>query len=228
VSPYETELGDVIFVVDYVLDRSGLVELVDGRISVLQTKKVAASAKIMLHQHYLMRYWPPILWDSRQWIITGNPDLFSFYLFFLPPKNQDCTATISSLFADELLGISRHDLEARVSAWSAVRPHRNSPSKNLDIQEPLVTHESGRKCEYASNLFGLKRLLRSGLLHDIGSPQMRLRRLVRDKFVHDLPMHSEAITMLDGVNQTYSKNSAERKTHVLRVTVTAKTETRKG
>jgi len=227
ISPYETELGDVIFVVDYVIDRLGLVELLDGRISILQTKKAAASrAMIMFHQHYLMRYWPSILWDSRQWEIAVNPDLFSFYLFFLPPKNRDCTATISSLFADELLGISRHDLEARVNAWSAMRPHPTPPSKNLDIYEPLITCGSGAKC--ACNLFGLKHLLWNGLLHEIGSSQMRLRRLVRDRFVNDLPMHSEALTMLDGANVTYSKNSTERKTHVLRITVTAKTEIRKA
>ena len=139
---FETEYGDLAFIVDYWLENS----LLSRRISILQTKKEKKKDQvdIKLHQQYLMQFWPSVeisqmVGAPRKFSFIGvHPDEFSFYHFILSEHRNTvyCSSICSAPFVGSALGITRPVVEESLANWCAqkkIKPHTPPPSLMLPM-----------------------------------------------------------------------------------------------
>jgi len=155
---YETEFGDLAFIVDYWLER----RLLSRRISILQSKKEKNLDKvnIELHQQYLMQFWPDVeftqgLGSRARYSFHGaKPDEFSFYHFILGKhKNPIYSSSICSApFIGPAIGADRAAIEKSLIDWFDQRkgkPKLKPPSRTLSLPlEPGEIYRHGKYYEW--------------------------------------------------------------------------------
>ena len=122
---YETEYGDLAFIVDYWF--AG--KLLSSKISILQSKKEKSKDKvdIPLHQHYLMEFWPDVEFTLKSKpnlplkfsFPDVRPDEFSFYHFILNHgANRFYSSSVCSApFVGLALGTTRQSIEKHLVSW---------------------------------------------------------------------------------------------------------------
>lgn len=114
---FKTELGDILIVVEYILEGSPLAR----KVSILQTKKEtqANRTQIPLHQLYLMQYWPSLFFGKPFKFENVFPEEFSFYHFVLNKSNHPSySSTVSSApFVGAQIGRNKSRLEGELRNW---------------------------------------------------------------------------------------------------------------
>lgn len=141
---YETEYGDLAFIVDYLFKG----KLVSSKISILQSKKEKSKDKvdIPLHQHYLMEFWPDVEFTPKSKpnlplkfnFPNVSPDEFSFYHFILNyGANLFYSSSVCSApFVGLALGTTRQSIEKPLVSWcnrKRTNPHLKPPSRTLSM-----------------------------------------------------------------------------------------------
>lgn len=156
---YETEFGDLAFIVDYWLEN----QLLSRRISILQSKKEMAAdkVKIELHQQYLMQFWPDLEFTqgtglpARRFCFQGvRPDEFSFYHFILSEHGNPTysSSVCSAPFIGPAIGTDRVAIEKSLMDWVDKRktePKTGPPSRILSLPlEPGRIYKHGKCYEW--------------------------------------------------------------------------------
>lgn len=156
---YETEFGDLAFIVDYWLEN----ELLSRKISLLQSKKEMATdkVKIELHQQYLMQFWPDLEFTqgttlpAQRFRFQGaSPDEFSFYHFILSEhRNPTYSSGVCSVpFIGPAIGTDRATIEKSLRDWVDKRktePKTGPPSRILSLPlEPGRIYKHGESYEW--------------------------------------------------------------------------------
>jgi hypothetical protein len=113
----ETELGDLIVAVDYILDDpytpNNSRKIVEGTCSMIQTKKESYAKKgLSARQLYLMTQWPEFRYKKHYWKFALFSDISSFYLFVLEPTSQQKqkSSVLSTPMLVRLLGVNKSNL----------------------------------------------------------------------------------------------------------------------
>lgn len=121
--PIETELGDLIILVDHILDmHDGSRKIINGASSIIQTKKEEyAKSGLSARQLYLMTQWPKFDYKGLSCEAKIFPDTFAFYLFVLSPSaaEEPKSSIISSSMVTKLLQVNKLDLLNNIRGYIA-------------------------------------------------------------------------------------------------------------
>jgi hypothetical protein len=113
----ETELGDLIILVDHILqDHGQKSKIINGGSSIIQVKRETYAKKgLSARQLYLMTQWPEFHYGGSPWKFNVFPDTFAFYMFILDPSvDEPKSSIISASMLTKLLGISKGDLLSNI------------------------------------------------------------------------------------------------------------------
>ena len=138
---YATEFGDLALIVEYYLEHT----LLSSRLSLLQSKKEKKQdqAEILLHQLYLMQFWPSVRFDNQTFRFNNvAPEDFSFYHFILDksrPSNYSSTICSSPLVYTKL-SLTKSSLVLQLKNWNL---QRKSGAKSKAPSLPFTGVMSG-------------------------------------------------------------------------------------
>jgi hypothetical protein len=172
-----TELGDIIFAVDYVLidDIQQTTKIINGCASVLQTKKEAyARQGLDSAQLYLMTQWPKIDYLGVPWKFDIFSDCFAFYFFVLDSASSENkkSSIISAPMLTKYVNVDKDSLFAGIN-------QRVSLNINLLNKEKIGLSNLMMPYSFSSYL------MRAFYL-TIGSPSIKVREFLKYNFFPDM------------------------------------------
>jgi len=166
-----TELGDIMVLVDYILD--DFVEhkrkIINGSASIIQTKKEKfAKQGLNAAQLYLMTQWPPFQYKGFSGRFDVFPDSFAFYLFVLDPTSpeKEKSSVVSAPMLTRYLGIDKTRLTNSING--------KVKFSNPDLLSKQIVGCSLIPLTVGSYLFRALNLA-------LGSPSIEVRRFLREK-----------------------------------------------
>lgn len=191
---FGTEYGDIAILVDYFLED----ELINRKISVLQSKKEASANQVTidLHQLYLMHFWPDVVFSGEKFSFPDlRADEFSFYHFILNHSydREICSTVCSAPYVSLNLNINRAQLVAMLKPWllkKKTNPRTSPPSITLKMNLSPRTSNSAQTHTLTPKPF--QRLLKECAYQFFGTNNKKIMELSRKRIPNILRLKAIA------------------------------------
>lgn len=177
-----TELGDLILLVDHILQDERGEKIVSGTASIIQTKKESfvKSKGINLRQLLLMTYWPEFSYKNRKWRFDIVADQFSFYLLvndIVQARSEYCTNVLSSPCLTRLLNLDESYLQNQLMSGKDFLKLKTTSM----FSREKIGDSNARQMPFLIRTFFIK-----ALYPTLGSQSLTVRHFLRLNFFSKL------------------------------------------